>query len=279
MREIRSDWQAMFLTLLMPAVIVSGLVYLALQPQWTDSDDWLIGVFVLLPLEFARIIILRILRDAYKDYRSPWYAVKFFLVSVLILAGIVFVIALFELGIHGLLAALGDARIWRLIVPSAIVVIVDGVIALYFFHGNARIESARLDAAADDAEDWFMLSVTRLPFVTAIVYAVLIYMRTRGMPVPAWIPDPDREAFREICLLYVAVYFAGKAIVLAYVHTAHFNRTGRRLLGAGWVRFVLGEKRARYGNAARAEARSAQERHVALQGDDTAQSPVAGDRP
>jgi hypothetical protein len=275
---VRTNWQGLILSLLMPTVIVAGLVYLAVQPQWSDSDDWLIGVFVLLPLEFARIIVLRILRDAYGDYRSPWQAVKFFVLSVTILAIIILLFSLLELGVHGMIEALADPRIWRLILPAALVIVVDGAIALYFFHGNARIESARLDAAADDAEDWFTLAVTRLPFVVAAVYAGLLYLRLGlGVAVPAWIPEPDRDGFREMCLLYVAFYFAGKGVVLAHVYSAHFGRSGRRLLGAGWVRFVLGKKRGRYVDAAKSEMRSAEKRRSALQPDDASQSSAAGD--
>ncbi len=141
---VPTNWQGLILSLLMPAVVVAGLVYVAVQPQWSDSDDWLIGVFVLLPLEFARIIVLRILRDAYGDYRSPWRAVKFFVLSVAILVVIILLFSLLELGAHRMIEAFADPRIWRLILPAALVVVIDGTIALYFFHGNARqIRAAR----------------------------------------------------------------------------------------------------------------------------------------
>jgi len=274
---VHTDWQGVILSLLMPAVIVTAMVYVAVEPQWSDSDDWLIGVFVLLPLEFARIIVLRILRDAYGDYRAPWHAVKFFVLSVAILVVIILLVTVLELGVHGTIEALANPRIWRLMLPAALVVVVDGAIALYFFNGNARVESARLDAAADDAEDWFTLAVTRLPFVVAAIYAALLYMRLElGVTVPSWVPEPDRDGFREMCLLYVAFYFAGKGVVLAHVHSAHFHRSGRRLLGAGWVRFVLGEKSGRYVDAAKSERRSAEKRRSTLQADD-AQSPGSGD--
>src|SRR5512141_2146143 len=111
----RTNWQALILTLLVPAVLVAGLIHLALQPQWTDSDDWIIGFFVLIPLEFVRVIVFWILRDAYKDYRTPWQAVKFFLMSVAILAGICLCFAFGELGFRDVFVALVEPRTWRYI--------------------------------------------------------------------------------------------------------------------------------------------------------------------
>src|SRR5262249_20734572 len=148
-----------------------------------------------------------------------------------------------------------------------------------FLSVSARSEAAGLAAAAVDAEDWFMLAVTRLPFVVAAVYAGLMYLRfVQGVSLPAWIPDPDRDGFREMCLLYVAFYFAGKGVVLAHVQTSHFTRTGRRLFGAGWVRFVLGESRERYvDKGGKSEMRSEEKRRHALQENEAAQSPRSGD--
>lgn len=264
----RTDWQGLILTLLVPAVIVAGLVNLALQPQWADSDDWIIGLFVLIPFEFVRVIVFWILRDAFKDYQSPWHAVKFFLVSVAILSVLCLVFALFEIGFREVFVALADAQTWRYILPPAGIILADGVIGLYFFRGDGRSQAARLDAIGDDAEDWLLLAITRLPFVAAAVYALLIYLRTREVAVPAWIPDPSVDAFREICLLCAAVYFAGKGILMAHVHTAHFNRTGRRLLGAGWIQFFIGQDRAKREAAAKNERRAVAERLAALQGED-----------
>jgi hypothetical protein len=42
--------------------------------------------------------------------------------------------------------------------------------------------------------------------------------------------------------LYPAAYFAGKAIVLAQVHTARFARTGRRVLDADWIVWLMSSK-------------------------------------
>jgi hypothetical protein len=264
----RTDWQGLILTLLVPAVIVAGLVDLALQPQWTDSDDWIVGLFVLIPFEFVRVIVMWILRDAYKDYRTPWQAVKFFLLSVAILAVLCLIFALFEIGFRDVFVALADPQTWRYILPPAGIILADGIISLYFFRGDARSQAARLGAVADDAEDWLLFAVSRLPFVVAAAYALLIYLRSRGVAVPAWIPDPSLEAFREICLLWAALYFSGKGMLLAHVHTAHFNRTGRRLLSAGWIQVIVGRGSEEREKKAKAEHRAVAERLAALQGID-----------
>jgi hypothetical protein len=270
MREvaIRTDWQAVIVTLLVPAVIGAGLVHLALEPQWSDSDDWIIGLFVLIPFEFVRVIVFWILRDAFKDYQSPWHAVKFFLLSVAILGVLCLVFALFEIGFREVFGALADPQTWRYILPPAGIIVADGIISLYFFRGDGRRQAARLDAIADDAQDWLLVAIARLPFVAGAVYALSIYLRSRGVAVPEWIRDPSLEAFREICLLCAAVYFFGKGILLAHVHTAHFIRTGRRLLGAGWIQFVIGQDSEKREEAATKERRSIAERLAALQGDD-----------
>lgn len=264
----RTNWQGLMLALLVPAVVAAGLVHLALQPQWTDSDDWIIGLFVLVPFEFVRVIVFWILRDAYKDYRSPWQAVKFFLLSVAILAGICLCFALGELGFHDVFVALLEPQTWRYILPPAGIIIVDGIISLYFFRGDGRSQAARLGAIADDAEDWLLFAVLRMPFVVAAAYALLIYLRTRGVAVPVWIPDPSLEAFRQICLLCAAVYFSGKGVLLAHVHTAHFNRTGRRLLSAGWIQLIVGRNSKEREDKAKAERQAVAERVAALQGVD-----------
>jgi len=264
----RTDWPGLILALLVPMVIAAGLVDLALQPQWTDSDDWLYGMVVFIPFEFVRVIVLWILRDAYKDYQTPWQAVKFFLISVAVLAVIVFIIALFEMGFHDLFAALADGQTWLYILPPTAIILVDGIISLYFFRGDGRSQAARLDAVADDLEDWLILAIGRLPFLAAAVYALLIYLRVRGAAVPEWIRDPGVEAFREVSLLCVAIYFFGKGILFAHVHTAHFNRSGRRLLGAGWIQFVLGQDREKREQAAKKERSAIAKRLAALQGED-----------
>jgi hypothetical protein len=264
----RPDWRALALTLPVPAVIVSSLVWFAVQPRWEESDEWLFAFFVLIGFEFVRVVVFWILRDAYRDYASPWRAVKFFAASVGVLATIALVIAVFELGVRDLFDVLTDGQTWRYLLPPALVILIDGSIGLYFFHGDARIQAARLDAAGDDARDWLVLAIGRLPFVAAALYALAIFLRSRGFAVPEWIRDPSTEAFRQVCLLSAAVYFCGKAILIAHVYTAHFGRTGVRLLSARWIAwFIGGANRAKRASEARAEAHAAGVRREALRGE------------
>jgi len=240
--KFHTDWQALLVSLLVPAVMVTGLVGFALQPQWEESGDWIDSVFVLVPLEFIRAIVFRILRDAYRDFHTPWQKVSFFLLSLAALAGIGALLLLLNGEWRLLWQVLTDPAIWRLVLPPLAIIVIDSVIALWTFRGDGRVQAARFDAMADDAEDWFMLALLRVPFLVAAIYALLIYLRMHGTAVPAWVPAPGRDALREITLLYVAAYFAGKAIVLAHAHTAHFQRTGKRVLGAPWIQFIVGGK-------------------------------------
>lgn len=268
MNKFHTDWQALLISLLVPAVVVTGLVGFALQPQWEESSDWIDGVFVLVPLEFVRAIVFRVLRDAYRDFHTSWQKVRFFLLSLAVLAGIGALILLLNGEWRLLWQLLTDAALWRLVLPPLGIIVVDSVIALWTFRGDARVQAARLDAMADDAEDWFMLALLRAPFLVAALYALLIYLRTLGAAVPAWVPEPSLDALREITLLYVAAYFAGKTIVLAHAYTAHFQRTGRRVLGAPWIQFIVGGKdRRQRVQAARAEQRAAEMRRATLLGE------------
>jgi hypothetical protein len=266
----RTDWQALILALLMPAVIVASLIWLAVQPQWDDSPDWVTGLFVLIPFEAVRVIVLRILRDTFADFRTPWHAVKLFLLSLAILTVICLGFAFYVGGIGETLVALGHAQTWSVILPPAAIIVADGVIGLYFFRGDPLRQAARLDAISDDAEDWLALSIMRLPFVAVGLYALMIWLRSRGWAVPHWVPEPSLEAAREICLLCAAIYFAGKGVLMAHVWTAHFNRTGRRLLDAGWIRFVVGGDNKKRRKAAIVERRCAAKRLATLNGDETA---------
>jgi len=261
-----TNWQAVILTLLMPGVAAAGLIALALQPQWDESDTWVTGLFVLIPFEFVRVIVLRILRDAYQDYRTPRHAVRLFLISIAILALLCLIFAFLEAGFGAVLAALLDAGTWKLIAPPAAIIIADGVINLYFFRGDARGQAARLDAAADDAEDWLGIATYPTPIVLAAAYAFLMYLRSRGVPVPDWIPSPGLDAAREMCLLYAAVYFIGKGILIAHVHTARFNRNGERVLGAAWIQRLIRRRSGDRAQDARKERSAARARRDVLSG-------------
>ena len=134
------------------------------------------------------------------------------------------------------------------------------MISLYFFRGNPRharrrgsrrrrTMSARLLSLAllSDAVRW-----------SPAMRVLLTLMRSHGMSVPRGFPDSSVKASANAALLYVGVLFRRKGDVLvAHVHTARFNGSGRRLLGArlGAVRADAQAGRAHQGAAARTAAR------------------------
>jgi hypothetical protein len=262
----RTDWRALVPTLLVPALIVAGLVRLAVQPQWDDSAEWLDGLVVLILFEGVRVLVLRILRDTFHEYRGPWQAVKFFLVSLLILAGICLVLAIFAFKLQ-IFSILADPRTWKVILPPLALIVADGVVSVACFRGDPQRTATQLEAAADDAEDWLGLAVFPTSLIVAFAYAALFFLHARGTPGLAWLPPPSLDTLRELSLLYAAAYFFGKAVLLAHVHTAHFLRTGKRLLGGRGVQLVVTRSVAESARNAHAELRSAARRLAILRGE------------
>ena len=257
-------WSAIVLTLVVPLLMAAGLTWFALATSPDDPGEWLIGLIALIPLEFIRAVSFWILRDAYKEYRSPMRAVRFFLVSLAAVSLICLIITVLELGPRDTLDVLGDARTWRVIGLPLALVALDGSIGLLCFRGDRALEAARLEAQGDDAQDWFSLALLAVPFVligSAVVFIVL----PRFGSEPAWLPRGD-EALFDVGALFLALYFAGKGLVLAQVHGARFQSTGRRVLSVPWVQFLL-QKGAdkRRANAA-VEAKKAEERRAILAG-------------
>lgn len=261
----RTDWQALVVTLLVPALVGAGLVHLALQPQWDDSDEWLGGLVTLILFEGVRVIVLRIMRDTLREYRGPWQAVKFFLISLLIFAGICLAIAIYVLKLQ-IFSVLADPRTWKLMLPPLVLLVVDGVVNVVFFRGDGQRVAAQLDAAADDMEDWLSLAVFPVPLIVAFAYAALAILCARGGPGLSWVPPPSLDTLREISLLYAAAYFFGKAGVLAHMHTGHFLRTGKRLLGGRGVQLLATRSFEESARNARGELRSAGRRLAVLSG-------------
>ena len=262
-----TDWPALVISMLFPLLAAAGFVFLALQPQWDDAGDWVIGLFILAPLEFVRLIVLWILRDTYKDYRNPSHAVHWFLVAIAILAAICFGFALYSIGIREVFTALSDWQTWRIILTLAGLIIADGVIGLYFFRGNAKVQAARLDALSADALDWLVLGGIYLPIAGGISYGLLLLLRSLDFAIPDWVPNPSGESFRQLSQLCAAAYFLGKAILVAQIQTAQFDRTGRRLLSAGWIQFILSRDAEARAKDAKDERRAVQERLSALDGE------------
>lgn len=270
----RTNWHAIGLTLLMPLVVTAGFVWLALRPEWNDTGEWAFGMLLLLPFEFVRVIVFWILRDAYKDSRSALQALRFFLLSLLILAAMALVFSVFEFGFRETYTALRDPQTWRIIVPPMALIVVDGVIGLLTFRGDPRCEAARLDAQGDDAQDWFTLALYAAPFVLLLPCFVLFVVMQEHDSLPEWMPRGGDGA-RALCMLFIALYFFGKGLILAQVHGARFMSTGQRVLANPAVQFLLerdGEKRRKN---AKEESEKAAARRAVFVGDASAEASAA----
>ena len=262
-RALETDWPTIGMWTLVPVTIAAGFVYAAMTPQW-ESDDWIGGLLALIPLEYFRAFVISILSDTYKEYRTPLQAVKYFLLSLLILLVIAAAISLYVLGFRDFLLLIRKPEVYGAIAFAIAVIAVDGVIGVYFFRGDARRLSARLHAVADDARDWLQLVAFQMPIVVALSYGVLLILKETRVSF-AWVPAPASDAVRSVCLLYAAFYFLGKAVLLAHANTAAFNRTGRRLLSATWIQFLIWEKNRDREKSAREER--AAERDAARRSD------------
>src|SRR4030095_14510166 len=86
-------------------------------------------------------------------------------------------------------------------------------------------------------------------FVLALVAAGLYWLRSSGYIAAAWLPDVDEDTARRAAPCYAGYYFIGKAILLAHVHGARFNGSGRRLLGARWIQWLTTKPENRKENA------------------------------
>jgi len=256
--SIRTNWTAVVVTLLPAAILVSGLLYYALQPDWLGHDDWAAGVLALLPIEGLRIFVLLMRRDAYNTARTARDALKFFLAGCALLAGIVSIIALLVLGPRGLLAALADPHLQALVAPPVALTLIDGIVGFYSLQGNPRVEAAKLDAVITDAWDWFALSVARWGPVVLIPSVFWAFSQSESL---------DTDGWRRIVLCCVAIYLAGKAVLFAHVHTAHFLRTGKCLLSAAWIQALLIVDRKQREQNTQDENQAAERRRAVLAGE------------
>jgi hypothetical protein len=264
-----TNWQALALSAAIPLIVAAGLAYAAVQPLWEDdSGDWAFGLLALIPLEFVRSLVMTILGDSFKNYHSPGYAVNYFLLSLGILAVLLLGFTAYMLGIRGFVETMASAHTWTLILPVAAVIVADGIIALYFFRGDPGCQAARLEAAADDAGDLLGLALYPTPLLLGAAYGIVFALKQNGHAFAAWLPDFSVEGLRAAALLYGACYFAAKALIVAHVNTESFNRSGRRLLGGGWVGFLQMRKEEERINDLRKEQQRATQRRNALGLDD-----------
>ncbi|HEY6895066.1 MAG TPA: hypothetical protein VI258_12910 [Rhodanobacteraceae bacterium] len=257
-----TDWPAIFTSSLVPLTVAAGFAWFALDPS--EAGDWARGLLALIPLEYFRALVLYILRDTYREYRSPMRAVRFFLLSLAILIVIALAISLYVLK-GDWWAWITKPEVYRAIALALALIAVDGVIGVYFFRGNPRQLSARLDAIADDARDWVQLGAFQLPIVLALALGFLFILRETGH-VPAWVPEASLETLQSAGLFYAAFYFVGKAMLIAHAYTAAFHETGRRLLGGSVVQWLIWEKNKNSEVAASSERAAANRRRAVLMG-------------
>jgi hypothetical protein len=241
------------MTLLPEAIIVSSSVYYAVQPHLLPGQ-WAASVIALIPIEALRLLVLWIERDAYSRSGTARDAMKYFLAGCTILAGIVLVTSL---GPQGVLVVLTDRQVQSLVVPPLVVTMIDGVVGFYSLKGSPQVEAAKFEALASDGWDWLVLSIARWGPVVLIPIAFVTNLRSQHL---------DTEAWRRAVLMCVAVYFGGKAIVFAHIHTAHFLSTGKCLLGVNWIQAILVPDRRQREQGTKDEALAAERRRAALSG-------------
>lgn len=258
----RTNGSAIFTSTLIPLTVAAGFVYFAFDPS--QAADWARGLLALIPLEYFRALVLHILRDTYREYRSPMQAVRFFLLSLAILIGIALAISLYVLK-GDWWAWITQPDVYRAIAFALALIAIDGAIGVYFFRGDPQQLSARLEAVADDASDWVQLGGLQLPIVLGLALGLVVILRETGHGF-AWFPEATMESLRSAGLFYAAFYFFGKAVLLAHVNTAAFNATGRRLLGARWIQWLIWEKNKNPELAASAERAAAKRRRAVLTG-------------
>jgi hypothetical protein len=259
----RTDWSAIFASTLVPLTIAAGFACFALDAS--EAGDWAGGLLVLIPLEYFRALVLYILSDTYREYRSPMQAVRFFLLSLAILSVIALAISLYVLK-GDWWAWMTKPEVYRAIAFALALVAVDGVIGVYFFRGDPKRLSARLEAVADDARDWVQLGGFQLPIVLGLALGLALILRETGH-APAWFREARLETLQSAALFYAAFYFAGKALLFAHASTAGFAATGKRLLGSSWVQWLIWEKNKDPGRAASRERAAAKRRRDVLAGE------------
>jgi hypothetical protein len=263
MRAAGTDASAIFMWTLIPLTVAAGFVWFGLDPS--EADDWVRGLLVLIPLEYLRVLVLSILSETYKEYRTPVQAVGVFLTSLAILAAIALAISVYVLK-GDWWGWISQPRVYRAIAFALGLIAADGVIGVFFFRGDPKVLSVRLEAAADDARDWLQIGGFQLPIALALLYGVLLILRESGRGF-AWVPDLPSDAMRSVGLFYAAFYFFGKAVLLAHANTARFNATGARLLGARWIQALIWEKNKDLDRSASTERAAVLRRRATLMGE------------
>jgi hypothetical protein len=258
----RADWAAIFTSTLIPLTVAAGFVYFGLDPS--DADDWLHGLLALIPLEYFRALVVGILSETYREYGSPMQAVRFFLLSFAILIVIALAISLYVLK-GDWWAWITKPEVYRAIAFALAVIAVDGAIGVYFFRGDPKRLSVRLEALADDSRDWVQLGGLQLPIVLALLLGLMLILRESGHA--PWFPEATVETLQSAGLFYAAFYFFVKALLVAHVNTTVFSATGRRLFGAPAVQRLIWEKNKDPALSAFTERAAAKRRRAVMTGE------------
>jgi hypothetical protein len=260
--EFCTDRPALILSLLVQVPVVAGAAWAAL----TASSDFVWGLVLLGPFEIVRLVVLFGLASAYQKYLSPGQVLRSFAARVIL--PLVFFTGVFvfywglTFGVASLIEALSRPWIWAAMLVPAALIVVESAIGLLFFRGDARAQAARLGAMAADAKGWFVLALLYFVlvislFVLAVIVPPIIYLLGMSM------------------LLFPAMYFAGKAIVLTHVYTANFMRTGQRVLTMPWLLQLTSEKDdVDERQAVQEEDKAADERRLALRGEAAARKAI-----
>lgn len=255
--------QAVALSMAIPLTVAAGCVYSALNPPWDDDDgEWAAGLLLLIPFEFVRALVISIVGDTFARWQNARQATRDLLLSLSILVGILLVGAAAKTSLHDLFAALASPATWKILLPPTAIIVADAVISVRFFGGDPQRASARMQAVADDAAQLLFLSLYPTPLLVAGAYAGLLALQSHGFAMAAWVPPAGAASLRALALYYAAGYFVLKALVVARVHTAAFNRSGVRLFGGEWVRLLLSKARERERDRAEESAKVLRRRRI-----------------
>lgn len=236
---LRTNWQAVILSAVIPVVIAAAFIDAAMQPSWQPTQEWLLGLAFFIPLEFGRVLLMSILGDTYKNSSGPLQAAKSFVSSVAMLLGWGVVWLLVENGFRDSVRFLMDPSILKVLGLPAIVVVIDSVLGIFTFRGDPNVQAKRLEAISVDSLQLLGLFLIRFPFVILPAFAILVWRENVGLAGVAWDPAPTMSLLRSAGLFYAAAYFLGKAALIAHVFTAQFARTGRRLLDVRWIQSII----------------------------------------
>ncbi len=178
----RTNWQGVILSALVPMLVVIGFAYRALVSEGLpDLEGWVVGMFLLIPLEFIRALIISVLADAYKTGRNPLEVVQTFLISVAILLALCIGYVILEGGISDGLSLLASPYLYKFLGFPILIAVVDGIFGVLSFSGDPKLQAARLQAVADDSIDWLSVALFRLPFLILPAYGLLAWAGSAGL--------------------------------------------------------------------------------------------------